>query len=348
MSRLFCAPGAGGSPAWCRALGASRAVLVSEPRALRLCGGPVRRALERAGVEHFVHLLPEGEEAKTWAAVESLLGAMLGRGLGRDGAVVALGGGAVTDAAGFAAAIYLRGLPWASLPTTLLGQLDSGLGGKTAINLSYGKNLAGAFHEPAVVVCDCEWLSTLPPRERLSGLAEALKYGLVFDPSLWRLITSRWAALLDGDAALPAAVVRRGAAWKLKIVARDPHETKGPREWLNFGHTLGHALEKAAGVGRLRHGEAVIWGMRAALRLSVAYAGLSLREADAAENFLESLPVPVPRGIKPAAVVEAARSDKKARAGRLRFILLARPGKPVVTGAVPDAAVKAVVQELLS
>ena len=347
MSRLICAAGAGADARWARALGRKRVVLVTEPRALRLFGAPVRRALSRAGVEHFVHLLPEGEQAKTWTAVESLMGAMLSHGLGRDGAVVALGGGAVTDAAGFAAAIYLRGLPWASLPTTLLGQLDSGLGGKTAINLSHGKNLAGAFHDPAVVVCDPDWLSTLPPRERVSGLAEALKYGLVFDPALWKLITTRWAALLDGDAALCAAVVRRGAAWKLKIVARDPHETLGPRELLNFGHTLGHALEKAAGVGKLRHGEAVIWGMRAALRLSAAFAGLPIADADAAEAFLETLPVPVPRGLKVSALLEAARSDKKARAGRLRFVLLTRPGRPVVVDSVPDAAIRAVVKELL-
>lgn len=348
MSRLYAEAGAGSKPAWARALKARRAVLVSEHRAMRLYGASVRRALSRAGVSHFTHLLPEGEQAKTWTAVERLLGAMLYGGLGRDSAVVALGGGAVTDAAGFAAAVFLRGVPWASLPTTLLGQLDSGLGGKTAINLPHGKNLAGAFHEPSVVVCDPEWLATLPERERLSGLAEALKYGLVFEPALWRLIVNRWEALMDGDPRLTSTVVRHGAGWKLRIVGRDPYERKGPRELLNFGHTLGHALEKAAGLGRLRHGEAVIWGMRAALRLSVPFGGLAIAEADACEAFLETLPVPVPRGLRPASVLAAARSDKKARAGRLRFVLLRRPGRPLVTGAVPDAAVLSVVKDLLS
>ena len=348
MSKLFARPGDGSRPQWARALKVRRVALVSEPRAMRLYGAAVRRALLKAGVEASVHLLPEGEEAKTWAAVERLLGAMLSEGLGRDCGVAALGGGAVTDAAGFAAAVFLRGVPWASLPTTLLGQLDSGLGGKTAINLPHGKNLAGAFHEPAVVVCDPEWLGTLPERERVSGLAEALKYGLVFDPGLWRLLVNRWQALLDGEPRLTAAVVRNGAGWKLRTVARDPYERKGPRELLNFGHTLGHALEKAAGVGRLRHGEAVIWGMRAATRLSVPFAGLSISEADAIEAFLETLPVPVPRGVTADSVLKAARSDKKARAGRLRFVLLRRPGRPVVTDAVPEAAVRSVVKDLLS
>lgn len=348
MSKLFAKRGAGSDPKWARALGpVAKAVLVSEPRAMRLYGAGVKRALSRAKIDHVVHLLPAGEDAKSWTAVQSLLGAMLDAGISRDGAVVALGGGSVTDAAGFAASIYLRGIPWASLPTTLLGQLDSGLGGKTAINLPHGKNLAGSFHEPRVVVCDSDWLSTLPARERLSGLAEALKYGLVFDPSLWTLMTRRWDALMSGDEALTAKVVERGAAWKLKIVAKDPHETKGPRELLNFGHTLGHALEKAAGLGKLRHGEAVIWGMRAAVRLS-ACAGLPISEADAIESFLETLPVPVPKSVTPKAVLAAAKTDKKARAGKLRFILLSRLGRPVVTDRVPAAAVAAVVRDLLA
>jgi 3-dehydroquinate synthase len=345
LSRLFSGAGVSAKKDWARALGVSRAVLVTDRRVLRLAGAPVRRALSRAGVHAETHLLPEGEEAKTWGGVSSLMSAMLDAGMGRDCGVVALGGGALTDAAGFAASIYLRGVPWASLPTTLLGQLDSGLGGKTAINLPHGKNLAGAFHEPRVIVCDSEWLSTLPSRERLSGLGEGLKYGLTFDPALWRLMTGRWKDLMDGDAALLSRVVAAGANRKLSIVSRDPHERLGQRELLNFGHTLGHALEKTAGYGRLRHGEAVIWGMRAALRLSVAYAGLPLREADAAEGFLESLPVPQPR-VTLSALLNAARSDKKARAGKLRFVLLRRIGRPVVLP-VPERAVEAVAKDLL-
>lgn len=289
------------------------------------------------------HLLPRGERAKTWASVEDLLGAMLGAGLGRDAGLVALGGGAVTDAAGFAAAVYLRGIPWASVPTTLLGQLDSGLGGKTGINLAEGKNLAGAFHQPISVVCDTSFLESLPERERVSGLAEALKYGLVFDPALWSYIRKSWVSLRRGDPAATASVVRRGAAWKLRIVAQDERE-KGPRELLNFGHTLGHALEAAAGLGRLRHGEAVIWGMRAALRLSVSHAGLPRAEFDEADGFLAGVPLPLPR-VDLRKLMAAARRDKKAREGRLRFVLLRRLGRPVVLE-VGEDAILSVVREL--
>ena len=252
-----------------------RLVLVSEPVVSRRYGRGVQAALSRAGFTVMRHLLPSAEAAKSWTAVESLLVAMYRGGLGRDAALVALGGGGVTDAAGFAAAVYLRGIPWVSMPTTLLGQLDSGHGGKTGINLAGGKNIVGAFHRPSAVVCDPDVLRSLPPRERVSGLGEALKYGLAFDPPLWRWMRREWGALRRGDPEPTAEVVRRGVAWKRRIVALDPRETEGPRELLNFGHTLGHALESASGPGVLRHGEAVIWGMRAALRLSVRSAGLS-------------------------------------------------------------------------
>ena len=346
--KLFVGPGARLRPrSWTRGLAPSgRVALVSEAGAWRRFGPGVERALKKSGLQVHRHLLPPGEAAKTWDAVEDLMVSMLGAGLGRDSAVVALGGGSVTDAAGFAAAIYQRGIPWVSVPTTLLGQLDSGLGGKTGINLAGGKNLAGAFHRANAVVCDPDVLKSLPPRERVSGFAEALKYGLVFDPALWRLMTENWNELMAGEAALTARVVRLGASWKRRIVARDEYETKGPRELLNFGHTLGHALESAAGLGALRHGEAVIWGMRAALRLSVTRAGLSPSAALEADRFLSQLPVPVPRRIEPRRLVEMARRDKKARGGRARFVLLRALGRPT-TVFVDDALVLRVVRELL-
>ncbi|MFI5360766.1 MAG: 3-dehydroquinate synthase family protein [Elusimicrobiota bacterium] len=330
--------------AWARGL--SHVALVSEAGAWRRFGLGVERSLKSAGIKVHRHLLPPGEAAKTWGSVEDLMTSMLSAGLGRDSGLVALGGGSVTDAAGFAAAIYQRGIPWISVPTTLLGQLDSGLGGKTGINLGGGKNLAGAFHRARAVVCDPDVLKSLPQRERISGFAEALKYGLVFDPSLWHLIVDHWDALLAGDPKLTARVVKRGASWKCRIVARDEFETKGPRELLNFGHTLGHALESASGLGFLRHGEAVIWGMRAALRLSVSRAGLSPSVALEADRFLESLPVPQPRRIEPRRLVELARRDKKARGGRARFVLLRALGKPT-TVFVDDELVLRVVRELL-
>lgn len=338
-SRLIVGRGVARRVSWAKGLGRSLMV-VSEPAAWRHGGRAVFRALRAARGETYAHLLACGEAAKSWAEVECLLSAMLRRGLGRDGAVVAVGGGTVTDAAGFAAAVYMRGIPWASVPTTLLGQLDSGLGGKTAINLPQGKNLVGAFHQPAVVVCDTNFLKSLPARERLSGLAEAIKMGLVFDPRLWRYIRSHWNALIKGSATPTARVIRAAGAWKLKVCAEDERETKGRRELLNFGHTIGHALEAVCGLGTLRHGEAVILGMRAALELSMRHAGLSRPEAAHALEFLEALPVRLPRSARPRALLAAARLDKKVREGRLRFVLLKRLGVPVVMPLPKQAVLK--------
>jgi 3-dehydroquinate synthetase len=295
--------------------------IVSEPEAAR-----------RAKLKNC-HLLPRGEMAKTWPAVEGLMTAMLKAGMDRQSTLVAVGGGAVTDAAGFAASVYLRGIPWISVPTTLLGQVDGGLGGKTAINLFEGKNLAGSFHQPDLVVCDTDFLKTLPKRDLISGMAEALKIGLVFDPAFWF-------RLAEGRVDLPK-VVRTAAQWKLKVVALDERETKGLRELLNFGHTLGHAVETVAGHGRLRHGEAVIFGMRAALLLSPPHVELAR-----AERVLAHLPVPLPRNLKARDILAVARRDKKARDGKIRFVLLRAPGKPFVK-AVEEEEIIRVLEQLL-
>lgn len=348
VEKLFVEPGARlRARSWTRGLAPSgRVVLVSEAGAWGRFGPGVKKALKRADLKVHHHLLPSGEEAKTWDSVSDLLSSMLAAGLGRDSAVVALGGGSVTDAAGFAAAIYQRGIPWVTVPTTLLGQLDSGLGGKTGINLAGGKNLAGCFHRPRAVVCDPDVLKSLPSRERVSGFGEALKYGLVFEPAIWALIIGNWDALLVGDSVLTGKVVERCAAWKRKIVDSDEHETKGPRELLNFGHTLGHALESASGLGTLRHGEAVIWGMRAALRLSHRCSGLKASFAAEADRFLSTLPVPLPCRIEPRRLLELTRRDKKARSGRARFVLLRAPGQPLVAF-VSDKEILRAIREIL-
>ena len=348
QERLFVGPGARlKARAWTRGLAPSgRVALVSEAGVWRRFGPGVERALKGAGLKVLRHLLPSGEAAKSWASIEPLLESMLDAGFGRDSAVIALGGGSVTDAAGFAAAVFLRGVPWVSVPTTMLGQLDSGLGGKTGINLAGGKNLAGAIHRPAAVVCDSEVLKTLPPRERVSGLGEALKCGLVFDPKFWDLMVREWDGLAAGNPRLTAEVVRRAASWKRLVVAQDLYETKGRRELLNFGHTLGHALESAAGLGVMRHGEAVIWGMRAALRLSVKRAGLSPSIALEADRFLADIPVPVPSRLDPRRLVAATKRDKKARGGAVRFVLLRAIGRPVVLP-VPENEILSATRELL-
>jgi 3-dehydroquinate synthase len=240
----------------------------------------------------------------------------------------------------------MRGIPWFSVPTTLVGQVDAGIGGKTAIDLTEGKNLIGAFHQPGAVVCDTNFLATLSWRERLCGLAEAVKLGMVRDPFLLRGLRQDWPRLLAGEPAALERWIRRAAAGKASVVSRDPRETKGLRELLNFGHTIGHAVEAAAGFGPLRHGEAVICGMRAALRLSQACAGLPARTAAELDAFLRLLPVPRLR-LHESAVLAHLRQDKKARRGRLRFVLLKGVGRPLLTAQVPESSVRQAVSFVL-
>ncbi|MCX5787184.1 MAG: 3-dehydroquinate synthase [Elusimicrobia bacterium] len=330
-------------PAWARLLG-RRVCLVTEPEAHRRFGRKLLDALRREGIEAALHLLPAGEAAKTLACVHSIYRTLVRSGLGRDGGVIALGGGAVTDAAGFAAATYLRGVPWITVPTTLLGQVDSGIGGKTGVNIAEGKNLVGAFHQPRAVICDLAVLDSLPLREVISGLGEAVKYGLVFDRAFFDRMRRDWDRLLALDPLALAPVVRRCAALKAEIVAKDERETTGLRELLNFGHTVGHALETEAGYGTLRHGEAVVWGMRAALALSLMKTGLPKADALDAGRVLAQIPVPRPPA-RPERLLARMRRDKKARGGRIRFVLLKRIGRPVVA-AVTESEARAALEVL--
>jgi shikimate kinase/3-dehydroquinate synthase len=270
--------------------------LVSDPNVAGIHGAAAQLAL---GARLWsTHELPAGEEAKRLEPVERLWRALR---LGRDGTLVALGGGCTTDAAGFAAATYLRGIPWASAPTTLVGQVDAGIGGKTGIDLAAGKNLVGAFHWPVRTVIDPALLGTLPERERREGAAEVVKTGLLAGEPLWELPE--------------AELVRRCAAYKTAVCVRDPREA-GPRAVLNLGHTFAHALETGAGYG-ITHGTAVALGLRAALRLS----GLP---TDPVDELLRPEPVRADRERAWAALGR----DKKSVGGRIRLVLLDAPGRP--------------------
>jgi shikimate kinase/3-dehydroquinate synthase len=261
-----------------------------------------------------VHPLPAGEEAKTLAVVERLWQELT---LGRDGTIVAFGGGSTTDVAGFVAATYLRGIPWIAVPTTLTGQVDAAIGGKTGINTADGKNLAGAFHFPQSVVVDPGVLATLPERERRAGLAEVVKTGLLAGREVWELPEEE--------------MIRACAAYKAGVVLSDPYETEGRRAWLNLGHTFAHALEAGSGY-RVPHGEAVALGLLAALRLSDQPTG-------AVEELLR--PEPVEADLD--AAWAALKRDKK---GEGVFVLLEAPGKPVVT-TVPDDDARAALTALV-
>ncbi|MBI5200013.1 MAG: 3-dehydroquinate synthase [Elusimicrobia bacterium] len=317
------------NPAWAARHLGKRLCLVSEPIVHARYGRSLLKALAGLKIDAAVHLLPNGESAKTLASLRLLYASLSRAGIGRDGGIIALGGGAVTDTAGFAAATYLRGIPWISVPTTLLGQVDSGLGGKTGVNLTEGKNLVGAFHQPVSVVCDLKTLDSLPLREVISGLGEAVKYGLVFNRRFFDQMRRDWDRLLALEPSALAPVVRRCAALKLGVVAKDERETKGSRELLNFGHTVGHALEAECGYGVLRHGEAVVWGMRAALALSIMKTGLPQQDALDAGRFLASIKVPRPE-VRPDRLVARMYRDKKVRGGMLRFVLLRGIGRPAV------------------
>ena len=274
--------------------------------------------LHRPPLEAPTHALRGGEAAKSIAAVDRLWRELR---LGRDGTLVAFGGGCTTDAAGFAAATYLRGVDWVAVPTTLVGQVDAAIGGKTALNLPEGKNLVGAFHWPVQTAIDPALLETLPENERRAGMAEVVKTGLLAGESLWELPT--------------AELVRRCAAYKAAMCLRDPHE-RGERAVLNLGHTFAHALEAAGDYRRLSHGEAVALGLLAALRLS----GL---ETTAVEEVLRPQPAQVSREAAWAALAR----DKKARNGTPRLVLLEAPGKPIAGVELPEEQVRAALDELI-
>ncbi len=304
--------------------GAGPVELALDANVAELHGPALREAL--GGRLTSVHELPPGEEAKSAEICGQLWQALR---LERGGTLVAAGGGCTTDAAGFVAATYLRGVAWVAVPTTLVGQVDAALGGKTAIDLPGGKNLVGAFHWPARVVCDPDVLSTLPDEELTAGLAEVVKTGLLAGEPLWELER--------------AEIVRRCAAFKAALCLRDP-EDRGPRNALNLGHTFAHALEAAAGYTGPSHGQAVALGLLAATRLSVEHLGLDPAVPGEVERVLQPAPVSVSRE----RAWEALHRDKKAVGGRPQLVLLEALGAPRLGVELPDDAVRAALDALIA
>jgi 3-dehydroquinate synthase len=304
-----------------------RCVVATDSHLAGSLGRRAVRALRSGGWDPELYALPRGEAAKSLSAHEKFLGFLLRKGVERRTPVFAVGGGTVGDAAGFAAAVYYRGIPVVQVPTTLLAQVDSAIGGKTAINHPAAKNAVGAFHQPSLVVCDTAVLKSLPRRDFLSGLGEVVKYAMVFDPAFGRRLRLDWLRVLQREEGVLERVVARCAAIKGGVVAADVRDLKGRRELLNFGHTLGHALETASNY-RVRHGEAVAWGMRAAVAISKARGWI--KKPEPVDDLLSLLPrVRVPRGISMRKLLEPLKSDKKARRGRNVFVLLKEIGRPV-------------------
>jgi len=322
-----------------RALGPSTGVaILSSPRVWKRWGAPVCRRLAGARDEKSpsVVLFPDGEVAKTLATLEKVCRGLASAKLDRRGIIVALGGGVVGDVAGFAAATYLRGVRLVHIPTTLVAQVDSAIGGKTGVNLPEGKNLVGAFHQPALVLVDPEVLRTLSPRQYRSGIYEVIKYAILADRHLFEFLGNRMLPVLRQDRAALDWILPRCIGAKAEIVSRDELDT-GPREALNLGHTFGHALEALTRYRRFLHGEAVGWGLIAAARLAVAIDWLPREEADRIEALVRQVgPLPALPRIPPARWMAAMRGDKKARGGRLRFILPRQIGDVRAAENVPE------------
>lgn len=292
----------------------------------------VLNSLENAGFAAQVLTVPSGENSKSLSVVENLCDRMIDAGLDRSSFVVALGGGVVGDLAGFVSAIYYRGLPFIQLPTTIVAQVDSSIGGKTGVNARAGKNLIGAFHQPRLVLADTVTLTTLPDREYREGFAEVIKHAVIRD-----------AAMLDElDPAAPrlslAPLIARNIAIKAAIVSEDEREEKDTRALLNFGHTVAHAIENVAGYGRFLHGEAVSLGLAAALEISVRHAGLPPMDAEKVRGILAAygLPLALPANLSTDELIAAARRDKKFSSGRIRFVVCPRLGEARVVENVTE------------
>jgi 3-dehydroquinate synthase len=299
---------------------------------------PLKRALESAGVNVAVITLPDGESHKNWETLNRIFDELIERRCERGTALIALGGGVVGDLAGFAAAVYRRGVPYIQVPTTLLAQVDSSVGGKTAINHPAAKNMIGAFYQPVAVISDTDTLGTLPPREFAAGLAEVIKYGLIRDREFFDWLESNMARLTRREPEALAYAIERSCSNKAEVVALDERED-GLRALLNFGHTFGHAIETGTGYGTWLHGEAVAAGMVLALRLSRRLGLVGEPEARRATAVLEAagLPVRAPDlGLE--RYVELMGHDKKVEGGRLRFVLLRRIGEAFVSDDVARSA----------
>jgi len=305
---------------------ARKVALVSDSHVAGLYGVAVAASFVSAGVDVFPLSVEPGEPTKNWQVAGELLEAFAHHGLDRHDAVVALGGGVIGDLAGFSAATYLRGVDFVQVPTTLLAQVDSSVGGKTGVDLRAGKNLAGAFKQPRVVVADIVTLSTLPDSEWASGLAEVAKSAVIDGESFLGWLEQNAAQLLRRDEGVIAEAVVRCVEFKAAVVSTDERE-EGARECLNYGHTLGHAIEKVAGYGEIPHGRAVAEGMRFAARLSVEVGGGSVEFVRRQDRLLDALGLAsIETPFAPAKLLEAMRSDKKARGGNVRFVLADSPG----------------------
>ncbi|MDZ4177769.1 MAG: 3-dehydroquinate synthase [Coriobacteriia bacterium] len=308
-----------------------RAAIITDSNVDVRFGAAVSTSLEAVGIVSKRFVVEPGERSKSWAVAGNLLERLAAAGFERRDPVVALGGGVVGDLAGFCAGVYLRGVPFMQIPTTLLAQVDSSVGGKTAVDLEAGKNLAGVFVQPMAVVADTGILATLPESEWLSGLAEIAKSAVLDGNDFFEWLETHGRELLERDPQAIEHAVASCVRFKARVVASDVHES-GPRESLNLGHTLGHAFEKVAGYGVMSHGAAVALGMRFAARLAVRLGVATSSYAARQERLLDLLGLAnVPPDVDTRSLMSAMATDKKVRDGETRFVLSTGPGTHLVT-----------------
>ncbi len=306
-----------------------RCAIISDANVAARYGSRAQKALADAEFDPVLITVPAGETAKNLTTVGRCYDELAGHRLERRSFIVALGGGVVGDLAGFVAATYLRGIHFVQVPTTLLAQVDSSVGGKVGVNLKAGKNLVGAFYQPRLVVCDLATLATLPPRELRAGLAEVIKYGIIYDAALFHRLETIVPRLLKREPESLAAVIARCCQIKAEVVGQDETES-GLRAILNFGHTIGHAIEATSGYGKYLHGEAIAIGMVAAAQLSARVAGLPEKQVSRISALLAQakLPTSIHLAKGHAERLQAAmRLDKKVSAGEVRFVLATKIGQ---------------------
>lgn len=323
-----------------------KAAIITNETIAPLYLAPLQAALEAAGVAVTPVILPDGEAYKTWETLNLIFDALLGARAERKTTLIALGGGVIGDMTGFAAACYQRGAPFIQIPTTLLAQVDSSVGGKTAINHPLGKNMIGAFYQPQLVVCDLATLDTLAPRELSAGLAEIIKYGPIADMAFMDWLEANMDALLARDRTALAHAVRRSCEIKAWVVGQDERES-GLRAILNFGHTFGHAIEAGMGYGAWLHGEGVGAGMVMATELSRRLGLVDGAFAARLQALVQRAGLPVRGPVLDAQdnagrYLELMRVDKKAEGGEIRFVVIDGPGQAAVRAA-PDALVREVI-----
>jgi len=320
-----------------------RGVLVTDSNVDPLYGNSVVESLQNKGFEILRIVFPAGEASKSMEQITDICRQMLQAELGRHSFLIALGGGVVGDAAGFAAAIFQRGIPVIQIPTTVVAQVDSSVGGKTGVNTPEGKNLIGSFHQPDLVIADVTTLNTLPDREYNEGFAEIIKHAAIRDASLLDLVEE-----IGTERIKLTELITRNISIKAAVVEEDERETSGTRALLNFGHTIGHGIEAAAGYGKMLHGEAISLGLVAAIRLSQQYSTLTDQEAT---RFIEalkiySLPTRLDDDINRDAILKTLRLDKKFVDGQIRFVLLKSLGNAFVSNEVTFDAIEAAVDDL--